>query len=171
MKQFYWVLLVLILPSWSAIAQTRDLLVCLEPTIVNQEKYEELLKLGPKSFAVDPMRVSSIDYIDSLLKLDFQSELEIVDTTFNLADSCLQFLRLGGSGGAASYYVYSRGIVKDTSGRDVIEVFFHYKSVIDPIPEGEKKLGISFYRLMGDKILNEPLIRLRTFKKTYEIPL
>ena len=120
---------------------------------------------------MDQEKISSIDYIDSLLKLDFQSPLNIVDSSFKLVDSCLQFTCIGGDGGASSYYAYTMGTVKDENNRDVIELFLQYRNVVEPDPNGTKTIGISFYRLIGDRIFQEPLIRLRTFKKTYEIPL
>lgn len=152
-------------------AQSKDLLTCLVPETVSSERFKELLKTGPRSFYIDVNQLSSIDYIDSLLQLDFQSPLEIVDSSFRLVDSCLQFVRKGGDGGVSSYYAYTMGTVKDENGRDVIELFLHYKNIVEPDPKGQKTIGVSFYRLIGEQILHEPVLRLRTFRKQYEIPL
>ena len=152
-------------------SQSKSLLTCLEPTLVESSEYEKLQSIGPRDFEIDNSKISSIDYIDSLLKLPFQSELDIVDSTFILADSCLQFMRKGGGGGVSSYYAYSLGVVKDDENRDVIEIFLHYRNIFPHSSKGEQMLGVSFYRLIDDRILQEPIIRLHTFNKTYDIPL
>jgi len=164
-------LILMFIASGFAKAQSKSLLACMEPTIVNEADYKNLLSIGAKNFEVDNGKISSINYIDSLLKLPFQSELELVDSSFNLADSCLQFLRKGSGGGVSSYYAYSRGVIKDEKDRDVIEIFLHYRNIVPHNPGGEQKIGVSFYRLIDDRILQEPIIRLHTFNKTYDIPL
>ena len=163
--------LVLLLLSAGVRAQSKSLLTCLEPTIVDRAKFIELLEIGAKDFEVDYSQISNINYLDSLLKLPYQSSLNIVDSSFNLADSCIQFLRKGAGGGVSSYYAYSLGVVKDEEGSDVIEIFLHYRNVVPHNSKGEQKLGISFYRLIDDRILQEPIIRLHTLNKTYDIPL
>lgn len=152
-------------------SQSKSLLTCLEPSLVEPSEYEQLQSIGPRNFEIDNSKISSIDYIDSLLKLPFQSELDIIDSTFNLADSCIQFMRKGVGGGVSSYYAYSLGVVKDDENRDVIEIFLHYRNIFPHNVKGEQMLGVSFYRLIDDRILTEPIIRLHTFKKTYDIPL
>jgi hypothetical protein len=163
--------LVLLLFSVGVQAQSKSLLTCLEPSIVERAKFIELLEIGSKDFEVDNSQISNINYLDSLLQLPFQSKINIIDSSFNLADSCLQFMRKGSGGGVSSYYAYSLGVVKDEKDRDVIEIFLHYRNVIAHSSKGEQKLGISFYRLIDDRILQEPVIRLHTFNKTYIIPL
>lgn len=152
-------------------AQSKSLLVCMVPTIVDEAKFNELLSISPRNFKVDNEKIVEINYIDSLLKLSFQSPIEIVDGSFILADSCLQFMRKGGGGGVSSYYAYSQGVVKDKDGNDVIEMFLHYRNIVPHNKKGEQKLGISFYRLIDDRILQDPIIRLHTFNKTYEVAL
>jgi hypothetical protein len=164
-------LLLLLFSAGIVQAQSNSLLICMEPTMVDRARFNELLKIGPQNFEVDYSQISNIDYLDSLLKQPFQSELDIVDSSFNLADSCIQFLRIGSGGGVSSYYAYSLGVVKDEKGSDVIEIFLHYRNIIPNNPKGEQKLGISFYRLIDERILQEPVIRLHTYNKIYNIPL
>ena len=170
-KKIFVTLVIVFMGAAGVCAQSKSLLICMEPTIVSQAEYKDLLEIGPRNFEIDYSQIANINYIDSLLKLPFQSELEIVDSSFNLADSCLQFLRKGSGGGVSSYYAYSLGVVKDEKGHDVIEIFLHYRNIVPHNKEGEQKLGISFYRLIDERILQEPVIRLHTFNKTYDIPL